>query len=73
MAEQVIELRGQFKETGQDIRLHSEGGGVAFIEFDEGAEANWLAARKNGRGHALRFVTYITEGETFGKKATDDE
>lgn len=66
---QAVELRGQMKATGQDIRLHSEGGGVAFIEFDEGASANWLALRKESRGKAIRFIAYITEESAFGKKA----
>ena len=63
-----VELRGQMKASGQDIRLHSEGGGVAFIEFDEGASANWLMLRKESRGKAIRFLAQITEEEAFGRK-----
>ena len=72
MAEEIIELRGWMKETGQDIRLHSEGGGVSFVEWDDSATDNWLALRKRSRGRVVRFIAYITDEEAFGEKQTDE-
>ena len=52
----AYELRGQLKQTGQSLRLDSEGGGTVTLEFDEGSARNWFEFRQDAIGRALRIL-----------------
>ena len=55
----AFELRGQLKQTGQSLRLDSEGGGSVYFEFDEGAARAWFDFRQAAIGKPLRLLVEI--------------
>lgn len=57
----AYELRGSLKPEGQDLKLHSEGGGQVWLEFDEGSADAWYEFRKAARGKALRILVEIVD------------
>ena len=52
----AFELRGQLCQTGQNLRLDSEGGGKIVLEFDDGAARDWFEFRQAANGKALRIL-----------------
>jgi hypothetical protein len=57
----AFELRGQLLQTGQNLRLDSEGGGKIILEFDEGAAESWFKFRQEAGGKALRILVELGE------------
>lgn len=57
----AYELRGQLLQTGQNLRLDSEGGGKIVLEFDEGAAEAWFKFRQEANGKALRILIELGE------------
>ena len=57
----AFELRGQLLQTGQNLRLDSEGGGKIVLEFDEGAAEAWFKFRQEAGGKALRILIEFAE------------
>ncbi len=57
----AYELRGQLLQTGQNLRLDSEGGGKIVLEFDEGAAESWFKFRQEANGKALRILIEFGE------------
>ena len=55
----AFELRGQLLQTGQNLRLDSEGGGKIVLEFDEGASKSWFEFRQEANGKALRILIEV--------------
>ena len=55
----AFELRGQLLQTGQNLRLDSEGGGKIVLEFDEGAAKSWFEFRQEANGKALRILIEV--------------
>ena len=57
----AFELRGQLLQTGQNLRLDSEGGGKIVLEFDEGSAEAWFQFRQAAGGKALRILIEFAE------------
>ncbi len=51
-----IAFRGYLKQTGQPIRLHSEGGGTVTLEFSDTSLDDVMALYKTLKGVELYIV-----------------